>query len=71
MEIKVTRRLSFAGLEYIYEIHRRTTIGNPYYLCTLCDVGNIEAVVHATSKDHRILYFVSRKLYRWLGARLR
>ena len=50
----------FTGIEYIYEIHRRTTIGKPYYLCTLCDVGHIEVVPHVTCKDHRQIYFVSR-----------
>jgi len=46
------------GLEYIYEIHRATTIGPPYYACLVCDEGHFDCRSHITSKEHKKNYFM-------------
>ena len=43
-------------MEYIYEIHRRTTVGDPYHVCILCDDAYFDVVVHISSDEHRSKY---------------
>ena len=54
-----------SGSEYIYEVHRASTLGPSYYVCTLCDEGKFDMNIHMTNQEHCVAFFVSTFLTQW------